>query len=240
MTKLVIHNEDGTSYLADPARARPWRWLKRLLILVVVAPFALLLLYKLPFVHPVSTLMVKDLVLLKGYERQWVPLDDIAPVLVNSVMMSEDGQFCSHSGIDWNQMKLVLSAEGEPSRGASTIPMQTVKNLFLWNGRSYTRKALELPLAQAASLILSKHRIMEIYLNIVEWGDGIYGVEAAAQHYFKRPASKLNARQAAYLAVTLPNPILRDASKPSRGMVRIGRIIERRAQNSGAYVWCVQ
>lgn len=250
MTKIVIHNETEpqktvSSYLADPIRTRTraqmvWLWLKRVLILLVITPFVLILLYTLPFVQPISTLMLKDIVLLKGYERQWVPLEDIAPVLVNSVMMSEDGQFCSHNGVDWNQMKLVLSSGGEPSRGASTIPMQTVKNLFLWNGRSYLRKALELPLAQTASLILSKHRMMEIYLNIVEWGDGIYGVEAAAQHYFKRPASKLNARQAAYLAVTLPNPILRDAAKPSRGMVRISRIIERRAQNSGAYVWCVQ
>lgn len=241
MTKLVIHKEDGTSYLADPVRARSWWWwVKRGLIMLAIAPFALLLLYKLPFVHPVSTLMIKDLVTLKGYERQWVPLEDIAPVLVHSVMMSEDGQFCSHNGIDWNQLKLVLSSDGEPSRGASTIPMQTVKNLFLWNGRSYVRKALEFPLAQGASLILSKRRMMEIYLNIVEWGDGIYGVEAAAQHYFKRPASKLTARQAAYLAVTLPNPILRDASKPSRGMVRISRIVENRARQSGAYVGCVQ
>lgn len=241
MTKLVIHKEDGTSYLADPVRARSWWWwLKRGLLMLAIAPIALLFLYKLPFVHPVSTLMIKDLVTLKGYERQWVPLEDIAPVLVNSVMMSEDGQFCSHNGIDWNQLKLVLSSDGEPSRGASTIPMQTVKNLFLWNGRSYVRKGLEFPLAQAASLILSKRRMMEIYLNIVEWGDGIYGVEAAAQHYFKRPASKLTPRQAAYLAVTLPNPILRDASKPSRGMVRISRIVESRARKSAAYVGCVQ
>lgn len=255
MTKFVMYKEDGdkgdghheaaapktvASFVADPVSVRPWYWLKRFLLLLAIAPFALLFLYKLPFVHPVSTLMIKDLATLKGYERQWVPLEDIAPVLVNSVMMSEDGQFCSHYGIDWNQLKLVLGSDGEPSRGASTIPMQTVKNLFLWNGRSYVRKALEFPLAQAASLILSKRRMMEIYLNIVEWGDGIYGIEAAAQHYFKRPASKLTARQAAYLAVTLPNPILRDASKPSRGMVRISRIIERRAQNSGAYVGCVQ
>lgn len=264
MTKPVIHDDaahkgDGqgshqplavprtvASFVADPLRARLrprlylWHWMKRFLSLLVIAPFALLLLYKLPFVHPVSTLMIRDLVTLQGYDRVWVPLDDIAPVLVHSVMMSEDGQFCSHNGIDWHQLKLVLNTEGEPSRGASTIPMQTVKNLFLWNGRSYVRKALEFPLAQGASLILSKRRIMEIYLNIVEWGDGIYGIEAASRHYFKRPASKLTARQAAYLAATLPNPILRNAAKPSRGMVRIARIIERRAQNSGAYIGCLQ
>ncbi len=188
MTKFVMYKEDGdkgdghhetaapktvASFVADPVSVRPWYWLKRFLLLLAIAPFALLFLYKLPFVHPVSTLMIKDLVTLKGYERHWVPLEDIAPVLVNSVMMSEDGQFCSHYGIDWNQLKLVLGSDGEPSRGASTIPMQTVKNLFLWNGRSYVRKALEFPLAQAASLILSKRRMMEIYLNIVEWGDGI-------------------------------------------------------------------
>lgn len=118
--------------------------------------------------------------------------------------------------------------------------MQMVKNLFLWNGRSYLRKGLEFPLALIADAVLSKKRIMEIYLNIAEWGPGIYGIEAAARHYFKRSAAKLTARQAALLAVTLPNPALRNPAKPTRNMQRIARIVAGRAMRSGPYVTCVK
>lgn len=144
----------------------------KILLALAVLPLFLILLYSVPFVRPISTLMVKDYVLLRDVDRQWVSIEDVAPVLVNSVMMAEDGQFCSHGGVDWHQLSLVLdnSGEGGLSRGASTITMQTVKNLFLWNGRSYVRKGLEFPLAIAADAVLSKRRIMEIYLNIAEWG----------------------------------------------------------------------
>ncbi|WP_354669084.1 transglycosylase domain-containing protein [Rhizobium sp. SSA_523] len=208
---------------------------------LLLLPYALVLLYALPFVRPVSTLMVADLAGFQGYERRWVALDDIAPVLVQSVMMSEDGQFCVHGGVDWVQMRGVVqdALEGEATRGASTIPMQTVKNLFLWNGRSFLRKALELPLALWADLVWSKRRTMEIYLNIAEWGPQIYGIEAAAQHHFKTSAKKLNRRQAALLAVSLPNPIDRVASRPSRGMQRLASVVERRARGSGEYIRCV-
>eukprot|EP01034_Spumella_vulgaris_P014623 gene14623-18682_t len=164
--------------------------------------------------------MLRDLVLLRGYDRQWVEFDQIAPVLVQSVMMSEDGQFCIHDGVDWGQMRGVVedALEGESTRGASTIPMQTVKNLFLWNGRSFVRKAMELPLAIAADFVWSKQRMMEIYLNVAEWGDGIYGIEAAARHHFGVSAAKLSRRQAALLAVSLPNPKERNAGKPGRGL----------------------
>lgn len=241
VVKLIIDKRDGSGSLAEPTRRRLWKICRRILLILAATPIALMLIYKLPFTHPISTLMLKDTLTLETYKRDWVSLDDIAPVLINSVMMSEDGQFCSHSGVDWRQMKQAFQSgvNGERLRGASTIPMQTVKNLFLWNGRSYVRKLLELPLSHGLTLILSKRRIMEIYLNIVEWGDGIYGIEAAAQHYFNRSASKLTPRQSAYLAVTLPNPILRDAAKPSRNMIRIARIIEQRTKKSGAYVGCV-
>jgi monofunctional glycosyltransferase len=169
---------------------------------IALLPFALMLVYKIEFIHPVSTLMLYDVSTLKGYDRQWVEFEDISPFLVQSVMMSEDGQFCAHNGVDWVQMNGVISdaLEGESTRGASTIPMQTAKNLFLWNGRSFVRKGLELPLALGTDLVLSKKRLMEIYLNIVEWGPGVYGIEAAAQYHFKVPASKLTRRQAALLA----------------------------------------
>lgn len=229
-----------------PAKAdRPMRrWLVRVvkgLIVLALLPYVLILVYRLDFVRPVSTLMLWDLVTRGGYERQWVEFEDISPVLVQSVMMSEDGQFCSHRGVDWVQMNSVLkdALEGESTRGASTIPMQTVKNLFLWNGRSFLRKGLELPLAMAADFAWSKKRLMEIYLNIAEWGPGIYGVEAAARHHFKVPASKLTRRQAALLAAALPNPITRVASKPGRGMKRIASLIERRARASGGYIKCL-
>jgi monofunctional biosynthetic peptidoglycan transglycosylase len=217
---------------------------KRILLFILallVLPYLLIALYALPFMRPVSTLMLADLVTFQGYDRRWVPLDEISPRLVQSVMMSEDGQFCSHGGVDWNQMQTVVNSalEGEATRGASTIPMQTSKNLFLWNGRSFVRKGLELPLAVVSDFVWSKKRMMEIYLNIAEWGPGIYGIEAASQYHFKVSASKLSSRQAALLAVALPNPIDRVAGKPGRGMQRLAGLIERRARGSGAYVGCV-
>ncbi|MEQ1404585.1 monofunctional biosynthetic peptidoglycan transglycosylase [Rhizobium sp. YS-1r] len=210
-------------------------------ITLVVLPYLLIFVYALPFIHPVSTLMLSELVLLRGYDRRWVDLDDISPNLVRAVMMSEDGQFCFHGGVDWTQMRDVVedALDGEATRGASTISMQTVKNLFLWNGRSFIRKGLELPLAIGADFVWSKRRMMEIYLNVAEWGPGIYGAEAAARHHFKIPASKLSSRQAALLAVSLPNPITRVAGKPGRGMQRLAGIVERRARNSGDYIKCI-
>ncbi|ABS13847.1 monofunctional biosynthetic peptidoglycan transglycosylase [Brucella anthropi] len=242
VAKIIIKSKDGRNYLADPVWGARIALALKILVILAVLPIFLLFVYSVPFVRPISTLMVKDYVLFQGVDRRWVSIDDIAPVLVNSVMMAEDGQFCSHGGVDWHQLGLVLddTGEGGPSRGASTITMQTVKNLFLWNGRSYVRKGLEFPLALAADGILSKKRIMEIYLNIAEWGPGIYGIEAAAQHHFKRPAAKLNAQQSALLAVTLPNPALRNPAKPTRNMQRIARIVAGRAARSGPYVVCVQ
>ena len=130
-------------------------------------------------------------------------------------MVSEDGQFCAHHGVDWGELDKVLDDSDGPSRGASTIAMQTVRNLFLWTSPIYVRKALEIPIALYADLIWTKRRMMEIYLNIAEWGPNIFGIEAAAQHYFGRSAKDLTANQAALLAVTLPNPTGRNPAKPS-------------------------
>ncbi|MDX3927542.1 MAG: monofunctional biosynthetic peptidoglycan transglycosylase [Shinella sp.] len=220
---------------------RIWRRLALAVLAVLALPYVLILLYAVDFVRPVSTLMLSDLVLLRGYDRQWVEFDDIAPVLVQSVMMSEDGQFCMHDGVDWGELRAVVNDAlgGDSTRGASTIPMQTAKNLFLWNGRSFVRKAMELPLALTADFVWSKRRLMEIYLNIAEWGPGIYGVEAAAQHHFKVSAAGLSRRQAALLAVSLPNPIERNAGKPGPGLRRLASLIERRARGSGDYIKCL-
>lgn len=221
-------------------------WVRRIVVgLVVLAalPFVLTFLYILPFVHPVSTLMLKDLATLQGYDRQWVSLDEVAPPLLHSIVMSEDGQFCSHYGVDLRELSAVLTdaMEGELTRGASTITMQTVKNLFLWHRPlGSLRKVIELPLAVYFDLMVPKYRIMEIYINIAELGPNIYGAEAAAQHHFGKSAKNLSRREAALLTAALPNPILRNPAKPSGSMRRIANIIERRARNAGDYVRCLQ
>ncbi len=205
-------------------------------------PVVLTVIYIPSFVHPVSTLMVGQWLGGKTLTREWISIDDISPVLVHSVMMSEDGRFCSHHGVDWREVGNVFEAvvDGEKPRGASTLSMQVVKNLYLWPGRSYLRKALEVPLALMVDLIWSKKRTMEIYLNIAEWGPGIFGIEAASRHHFKRSAKRLSRRQAALLAVTLPNPIKRNPARPRRKLAKHGRLIERRARQAGAYVKCVK
>jgi len=212
-----------------------------MMVVIALLPLALTPLYAVPFVRPVSMLMMADLVTLRGFDRQWTPIDDLGNRIVHSVMMSEDGQFCGHRGVDWGELTVVIEdfRAGEPTRGASTIPMQTVKNLFLWNGRSYLRKLLEIPLAIYFDLLVPKRRIMEIYLNIAEWGPGIYGAEAASQHYFGKPVRELTRRQAALMAVTLPNPRLRNPARPSRSMSRVAAIVERRAAQAGSYSACV-
>jgi monofunctional biosynthetic peptidoglycan transglycosylase len=223
-------------------KGRPiWQRAALVVAAFLALPYLLIFLYWPFFVRPVSTLMLRDAVLLRGADRQWVSFDNIAPVLVKSVLVSEDGQFCFHGGVDWGEMRMLLedTLRGQATRGGSTIPMQTSKNLFLWNGRSFVRKTLELPLAVTSSVVWSKRRMMEIYLNIAEWGPGIFGIEAAARHYFKVPASKLSSRQAALLAVSLPNPFDRVASKPGRGLRQLASLIERRARNADDYIKCL-
>jgi monofunctional biosynthetic peptidoglycan transglycosylase len=216
-------------------------WLAGLVVLIVIAPYGLVLVYMPSSVHPISTLMLADLVTGHRYERQWVPFDKIDPVLVKSVMMSEDARFCEHNGVDWAALGRVIhgTLQGDTDRGASTIPMQTVKNLFLWPSHSYIRKALEIPLALYADAIWPKRRMMELYLNIAEWAPGIYGIGAAAQYLYGTSADKLSRRQAALLAVTLPDPDDRNPSAPSRELRKLARTIEARARHSGAYIKCL-
>ncbi len=246
---IVDRKREGLEMASRPRGGRRTglgRWLKRGVLAAIVlalVPAVLTFLYIPSFVHPVSTLMLKDIATFSGYDRRWVPIDDVAPVLANSVLMSEDGQFCFHRGVDIVELKGVLDAamDGEATRGASTITMQTVKNLFLWSRPlAGLRKIVELPLAVYFDAVLSKRRIMEIYLNIAEWGPGIYGVEAAAEYHFGVSAKNLTRRQAALLAVTLPNPYARNPAKPGPGLRRLANIIERRAARSGGYIGCLK
>lgn len=226
--------------MAGRRTGRLGTWLRRavrLAALVVALPLVLVPLYAV--IPPVSTLMLADLVLLRGFTRDWTRLDDISPNLRNAVVMAEDGKFCTHWGVDWESLFEVISDEDGPSRGASTISMQTVKNLFLWNSRSYVRKGLEIPLALYADLVWSKRRMLEIYLNVAEWGPGVYGAEAAARTHFGKPAKDLTRRQAALLVSALPNPIARDPADPTPGQARYARIVERRAADAGGYVDCL-
>ena len=207
-------------------------------VLVVLA--ALLLPYLLTplylVVRPVSTLMVWRYVTFQPVTRIWRPLEDIAPVLPRTVIASEDGQFCNHRGIDWRSLRDILkeAEDLEDLRGGSTITQQTAKNLFLWQGRSYVRKALEMPLAVWMDLVLGKRRVMEIYLNVAEWGpSGQFGAEAGARRAFKTSAADLDARQAALMAAMLPNPRRRDAQKPGPAVRRLAGIYQRRASNAG-------
>lgn len=220
----------------------PKRGLK-LLAALIFAPFVLTLIYTV-IPPPVSNLMLFRALSGNGIEKDWVSIDDMSPFLAASVLSSEDARFCSHHGVDWAEMQGVIDDafdddEG-PIRGASTISMQAAKNLFLWDGRSLVRKALELPVALWMDGIWSKRRMMEIYLNIVEWAPGVYGAEAAAQHHFKKSAAKLTRREAALLAAVLPNPIKRKAGKPSKGVRRIADRIQIRARLMGPYLTCLR
>jgi monofunctional biosynthetic peptidoglycan transglycosylase len=190
---------------------------------------------------PISTLMLGRTVLGKRYERVYVKLSDIAPVTVASVIASEDAGFCKNDGVDWGALHEVMRGAGKngPARGASTITMQTAKNLFLWPSRSTIRKGIEIGVALVLGKVWTKAHTMEVYLNIAEWGDGLFGIEAAAQHYFHKRASQLDARESALLATSLPNPIKRDAARPSPMQRILAARIVARARDSGDRLNCL-
>jgi len=213
------------------------RWVGRALVAIVMTPIILVPLYT--AVPPVSTLMIRTAI--DGeVDRRWMALDDMAPVLVASVLMSEDGRFCAHGGVDWEELSRVLDSAAERPRGASTITMQTVKNVFLWQNRSLIRKAIEIPLAMFADTVWGKRRTMEIYLNVVEWGPGVFGAEAAAQSHFGRSAADLSASQAALMATALPNPAVRDPGHPSVRHRQLAATVGARARASAAYTDCLK
>lgn len=218
--------------------ARMFRWGLYGLAAALALLCLLLVLWR--FVPPVSTLMLGRWVTLRPVERVWMPLERISPNLVAAVVTSEDARFCRHSGIDWAALDEQLSAEDGPARGASTITMQTAKNLFLWPQRSFVRKGLEIPLALAIDAAWPKRRVLEVYLNIAEWGPGVFGAEAAAQRYFSKPAAQLTRREAALLATALPNPILRNPKRPSRRHGMLTGINIRRAAGAGRYLTCLK
>ncbi len=168
----------------------------------------------------------------KAYTRraQWVPLAQMAPDLQHAVISAEDGRFFQHHGIDWKEVQIVVDKdleEGKLGRGGSTITQQLVKNLFFTTSRSVLRKGIEFTLAPAAEWVLPKKRILELYLNVIEWGPGVYGAEAAARYWYNVPAAKIDREQGARLAAVIPSPLRR---KPVRMNSYSAEILHRMQQ----------
>ena len=162
---------------------------------------------------PTTAYMAGESYRLGSVYHEWVPMDQIAPVMARSVVAAEDANFCEHWGFDVRAIKLAI-AEGS-NRGASTLSQQTVKNVYLWHGRTWVRKALEAGITPLMEAVWPKRRILEVYLNVAEFDEGVFGVEAAARHYFGVGPEELSARQAAQLAAVLPSPKTRSASRPT-------------------------
>jgi monofunctional glycosyltransferase len=220
-----------------PAGVR--RWLRLALLVALLGPPALILTYRvLP--PPLTPLMVQRLVQGHGLAKDWTPLSRISPHLARSVIASEDNLFCRHWGFDTRALRaqVELALQGERARGASTITQQTAKNVLLWGGRDPVRKLLEAWLAPQIELLWGKRRILEVYLNVIETGPGLYGAEAAARAYFEKPAADLTRREAALIAAVLPNPLRWSPAKPTRYIQGRARTIEARVGQLGPLLDC--
>jgi monofunctional biosynthetic peptidoglycan transglycosylase len=215
-----------------PAPKKRRSWAVRLLTLAVLiglgVPLTVVLIYKVVPV-PVTPLMISRALDGRGLDHRWKPLYEISPNLVRAVVAAEDARFCEHHGFDFEAMRraFVNNQKGQRLRGGSTISQQTAKNVFLWEGRSYLRKGLEAYFTLLIEGVWGKHRIMEVYLNSIEWGPGIYGAEAASQRIFKKPARNLTPTQSARLAAILPSPLKWQAARP-------GPYVARRSRRIGA------
>lgn len=225
-------------------KAKPiWRALRLILAaLAVLVAIPLLLTPAYLVIDPISVPMLERYLTGRPVVRHWRDIDAISDRLKASVILSEDGQFCRHPGVDFSALRAEVDnmLAGRPVRGASTITMQVARNLFLTNDQSHLRKALEVPLALYIDLVLPKQRIMEIYLNIAEWGPaGEFGVAAGAERAFGREPQNLDWRTASLLTVALPNPLVRNPARPNAGLSRIAGIVEDRARRYGQRAACV-
>ncbi len=229
--------------IATPqVRSKPIRRILRILMRLIVLFFTgsvlLTIFYRfvpvpytpLMFWRSTASIFSKDKFV--GIEKKWVPIEEISKSMQQSVIKAEDYKFYQHNGFDFEAIEKAIqyNKTHKKKKGASTISQQTAKNVFLWPSRSWLRKGLEAYFTVLIELIWPKERILEVYLNVIELGKGVYGVEAAAQKFFKRPAKKLNSAQAALMAAVLPNPIRFRIDKPSRYITnRQRKIMGRRA-----------
>ena len=208
--------------------------------IIALVPLSLGLIYSV-IPPPFSALMLIRKA--EGYpiDQRWVSLDAVSPHLPAAIIMSEDARFCRHGGVDWEALQDVIkeAEDGLPERGASTIAMQTARNMFLWPNRSVIRKGIEIPLALYIDIVWSKRRLMEVYVNFAEWGPGIFGVEAAARHHFGKTPANLTRREAALLAAALPNPFVRNAGRPGPHTRRIAGIVQTRMRSAAPWTDCL-
>lgn len=220
-----------------------WRFLGWLLLaLLALVVLILLMMAVFRFVNPPTTAFMVAHKLANPDQpvaHQWVALEAISPWMPLAVVASEDQRFLQHRGLDLKAIRVAVDSyrQGGNLRGASTITQQTAKNLFLWNGRHFSRKLLEAGLAAGLETIWPKSRIMEVYLNVAEFGDGVYGVEAASQQFFGISARQLGPEQAALLASVLPSPKRMKVSEPSPYMWERVRWIRRQMNQLGGVDW---
>ncbi|WDR04603.1 transglycosylase domain-containing protein [Devosia rhodophyticola] len=215
-------------------------WIGIVIGVLVAIPLILTPLYLV--INPLSVPMLERYVTGRPVTREWRDIETISDRLKATVIMSEDGQFCRHWGVDLAALRDEINnlMAGEKTRGASTLTMQVARNLFLTNARNPLRKLLEIPLAIYVDLIIPKKRIMEIYLNIAEWGpDGQFGIVAGTEAAFGDDATAMTWRRAALMTTALPNPLLRRPAMPSSGMNRIATILINRTREYGQRAACV-
>lgn len=203
---------------------RVMRWLGRAVLGVGVFYLALILVFAV-VPPPINVYQMQERLRLGPLERDWVAWDAIAPVMARSVVAAEDANFCLHWGFDMAAIRQAL--EDDAGGGASTLSQQVVKNVFLWHGRSWIRKGMEAVLTPVVELVWTKRRILHVYLNVAEFGEGVFGVQAAARYHFGVDAADLTPLQAARLAAVLPDPKGRDAGNPgSFTRRRAGQIMD--------------
>ena len=220
---------------------RPLRAVAVTVLAVFLLPYLITPIYAM--INPVSTVMLWRWLSGARVERQYVPISRVSPALPLTVIIAEDGRFCGHHGVDFTELREAMaeSDDVDEMRGGSTITQQVAKNLFLWQGRSYVRKALEFPLALWIDLVLPKRRILEIYLNIAQWGpNGEFGVEAGSRRAFGKSARDLSRYDAALLAAVLPNPVNRNAGQPGPGLRRLAGLYVGRAAQAPAAAACLR
>ena len=196
------------------SKLRRWllRWGVRAISAVFLVAVVMAILWSV--LNPPTTLyMMQESRRLNGVDQQWVAMEQIAPIMARAAVAAEDANFCLHWGLDVTAIRAAIDAGG--SRGASTISQQVVKNVYLWHGRSWARKVIEAGMTPLIEALWSKRRILEVYLNVAEFDEGVFGIEAAAQHYFGVAAKNLSDAQAARLAAVLPDPKRRSARAPS-------------------------
>ncbi len=229
-----------------PPRIRKKRGVVKTLFLIIFAmlllPYFMVLVYS--FIPPISMPVIGSALSFQETHWRWRSIDDISPSLPRAIISAEDGRFCEHKGVDWEALEKSYKRyekRGKLKHGASTINMQIAKNLFYWPLPTMLRKPLEIPMALWIDMIWSKQRVIEVYMNIAQFGKGVYGAEAAAEYYFDKTADELNSGESARLASILPSPMKRNAARPSRYVKKYsGSIRARAAKTGGKYIACIR